>query len=157
MPVMKLVARVAEAAWNTVSSSPTASTPSIRLGSSTRGLPCSRTAAIAVAQPMPNSRATSATEAPSWPTRRQISARARAVSDARGAIAWLVSVHVRFEHAAYPQRQTRLTHTNITGRPPEGKSRTHVGRRSCSWATAPQSGQPTRSAVVSTACSNSPA
>ena len=37
-----------------------------------------------------------------------------------------------------------------------GRSRTQLGRRSFARATAPQSGQPTRSAVVSTSRSNSP-
>ena len=44
-----------------------------------------------------------------WVLRRQISARARSVNDARGAIASLVSVQVRFAHAACRQRHTRLT------------------------------------------------
>ena len=105
---------------------------------------------------MPNSRATAATDVASWPTRRQISARARSVSDARGAITGEVSVQVRFAHAQCGQRHTRLTHTSVTGHPPAGKSRTHLGHRSCSSATAPHSGQPTKSAVVSTACSSSP-
>jgi hypothetical protein len=96
MPVTKLVDRVADAAWNAVSSNPSAATPASRVGSLTRGEPCSRTAPIAVRHPMPNSRATAATEAPSSPTRRQISARARSVSDARGEITGEVSVQVRF-------------------------------------------------------------
>jgi hypothetical protein len=61
---------------------------------STRGLPWSRTAAMAVCQPTPKARATSATEWPSWPTRRQISARARSVSAAQGAISSTSSDHV---------------------------------------------------------------
>jgi len=105
---------------------------------------------------MPNSRATDATECPSSPTRRQISARARPVNDARGVIAVLVSVHVRCGHNRCGQRHTRLTHISVTGRPPTGRSRTQLGRRSCSAATAPHSGQPTKSAVVSIACSSSP-
>jgi hypothetical protein len=96
-PVTKLVERVAAAAWNAVSSTPTVSTPTSRVGSSTRGVPCSRTAAIAVRQLTPKSRATAATEAPSSPMRRQISARARAVSDARAAMHGEVSVHARSE------------------------------------------------------------
>jgi hypothetical protein len=87
MPVTKLVARLALAAWNAVSSIPSVSTSASRAGSSTRGAPCSQTAVIAVRQPIPNSRATAATDVPSCPTRRQISARARSVSDARAAIA----------------------------------------------------------------------
>src|SRR3954454_23830689 len=50
----------------------------------------------------------------------------------------------------------RLTHTNVTGRPAAGRSRTHVGRRSCSRACAPHTGHQPVLAVVSTAYSNSP-
>ena len=156
MPVTKLVERVAEAAWNAVSSTPTASTPSRRSGSFTRGVPWARTAAIAVPHPIPNSRATAATDAPSSPTRRHTSARARSVSDARAAITGQVSVQVLVGHSWCTHRHTRLIHTRVTGRPAVGRSRIQHGRRSCSCATAPHSGQPTRSAVVSTACSNSP-
>lgn len=74
------------------------------------------------------------------PTRRQISARARSVNDACGAITVEVSLQVRFGHHPCGQRQTRLTHTKATGRPPAGRSRTQHGLRSCSWATAPHSG-----------------
>ena len=125
-------------------------------GRSTRGAPCSRTAAIAVRQLIPNSRATAATDAPSSPTRRQISARARPVSDARAAMHGEVSVHVLVGQSRCGHRHTRLIHTTVTGRPPAGRSRTHTGRRSCNSATAAQDGQPTRSAVVSIACSSSP-
>ena len=156
MPVTKLVERVAAAAWNAVSSTPTASTSASRAGFCTRGWPYSRTAPIAVRQLIPKSRATAATDAPSSPTRRQISARARSVSAARAAISALVSVQVLFGHNRCGHRHTRLIHTTVTGRPAEGRSRTHTGRRSCSCATAAQLGQPTRSAVVSTACSSSP-
>jgi hypothetical protein len=52
MPVTKLVERVANAAWNAVSSTPTTSTPSRRLVSFTRGRRCTRTAAIAVPHPI---------------------------------------------------------------------------------------------------------
>jgi hypothetical protein len=89
-----------------------------------RGLPCSRTAAIAVRQPIPNSRDTAATDAPSSPTRRQISTHARAVSDARAAPDALVSVHVLVGHNACGYRHTRLSHTRVPGRPAEGRSRT---------------------------------
>ena len=50
-----------------------ARTPWRRLGSSTIGAPWTRTAAMAVCQETPNSRATSATLRPSLPTWRQIS------------------------------------------------------------------------------------
>jgi hypothetical protein len=72
MPVTNDVARVTDAVWNAVSSTPDAATPANRRRSSMRGRPWSRTAAIAVCQPIPNSRATAATECPSSPTRRQI-------------------------------------------------------------------------------------
>lgn len=42
--------------------------------------------------------------------------------------------------AVYQHRQMRLTHTNVAGRSPAGKSRTHVGGRSCSLACAPHGG-----------------
>jgi hypothetical protein len=77
-----------------------------------------------VAHDTPNAAATWATECPSSPTRRHASARARSVIDARGRIASLVSVHVEAAHAGSVQRQTRLTHTNVTTRPPQGRSRT---------------------------------
>ena len=62
------------------------------------GVPWARTAAIAVPHPIPNSRATAATDAPSSPTRRHTSARARSVSDARGPITGEVSVQVLVGH-----------------------------------------------------------
>ena len=92
----------------------------------------------------------------SSPTRRHTSARARSVNDARGKISGQVSVQVLVGHNWCGHRRTRLIHTKVTGRPAVGKSRTQHGRRSCSCATAPHSGQPTRSAVVSTPCSSSP-
>ena len=127
-----------------------------RSRASTRGVPWARTAAIAVPHPTPKSRATAATDAPSWPTRRHTSARARSVNDARGTISGEVSVQVLVEHSWCGHRHTRLTHTRVTGRPAVGRSRIQQGRRSCSSATAPHPGQPTRSAVVSMACSSSP-
>ena len=60
-----------------VSSSPSAATPSSRVGSSTSGRPCSATARMMVAQPTPRSRATAVTAWASVPTRRHASARAR--------------------------------------------------------------------------------
>ena len=53
MPVTKLVERVANGAWNAVSSTPTTSTPSRRPALFTRGRPWARTAAIAVPPPDP--------------------------------------------------------------------------------------------------------
>jgi hypothetical protein len=52
-----------------------------------------------VPQPTPNSRATAATDSPSRPTRSAATARARSVSDARGAIASDVSDHVDASHS----------------------------------------------------------
>ena len=57
------------------------------------------------------------------------------MSTDRARIAALGSDQVRCPHAVSPQRHTRLSHTNTTGRPPAGKSRTHRGLRSCSVAT----------------------
>jgi hypothetical protein len=60
-------------------------------------------------------------------------------------------------HSGCTQRQTRLAHTNVTGRPPAGRSHTHVGRRSCRRACAPDvSGhhaRGTRSAAHRAVCS----
>jgi hypothetical protein len=81
---------------------------------------------------------------------------ARSVSTHRGLICSLVSVHVRFAHRGSWQRQTRFTHTKVTGRPAAGRSRTQLGRRSCNLARTPQAGHQPSSAVVSTACSTSP-
>jgi hypothetical protein len=80
----------------------------------------------------------------------------RSVHDARGRIDSLVSVQVRTGHTGSGQRHTRFTHTIVTSRPPEGRSRTHVGRRSCNTATIPHTRQPVTASTVSTACSNSP-
>ena len=91
-----------------------------RSRASTRGVPWARTAAIAVPHPTPKSRATAATDAPSWPTRRHTSARARSVNDARGTISGEVSVQVLVEHSCCGHRHTRLTHTRVTGRPAVG-------------------------------------
>jgi hypothetical protein len=57
--------RVALAARNAVSSRPSAPGAPRRSRSSTRRWPCSRTAAIAVCQPIPNATATAATLSPS--------------------------------------------------------------------------------------------
>jgi len=156
MPVANTVEVVAVAAKNAVSSTPRVCTPASRAGSSTSGVPYSRTAAMIVAQPTPKSPATAATVWPSCPTRRHASRRARSVIDARGRTSSLVSVHVTVGHAGSWQRQTRFTHTSVTGRPAAGRSRTQLGRRSCSRACTPQPGHQPCTAVVSTACSTSP-
>jgi hypothetical protein len=131
-----------------VSSSPSAATPSSRVGSSSSGRPWSATARMMVAQPTPRSRATAATAWASLPTRRQASARARWVSTARGAIAAARSVQVRTRQAGSRQRQRRLRQHSTTGWPPIGRSRTPTVRRPWAWARTPQPGQPTTAAVV---------
>jgi len=68
-----------------------------------------------------------------------------------------VSVQVDTGHADSAHRHTRLTHTSVTGRPAAGRSRTQLGRRSCNRATTPQPRQKPSLAVVSIACSHSPA
>ena len=123
----------------------------------TSGSPYSPTAAITVAQPTPNSAATAATVCPSSPTRRHASRRARCVQAARGRIASVVSVQVRRGHRGSRQRQIRLTQTSVTGRSAAGRSRTQLGRRSCNRARTPQPEHQPWPAVVSTACSSSPA
>ncbi len=126
MPVTKLVERVADAAWNAVSSTPTASRRRVGRGSSTRGVPChgprpwlstsrSRYRATARRQCRPprhggrprRGPARSATPAP----RSAARSRSRSSSNTDGA----------------RHRHTRLTHTNVTGRPAAGKSRTQPG------------------------------
>src|SRR5271165_2787845 len=114
------------------------------------------TAAITVAQPTPTSRATAATECPSRPTRRHACLRARSLHDARALICGWLSVQVCCSHSGWVQRQIRLTHTNVTGRSPAGRSRTHVGRRPCNLAAAPHTGHQPVDAVVWIAYSISP-
>ena len=87
-------------------------------------MPYSTTAAITVAQATPNPAATCATECPSSPTRRHVSARARSVNEARARIPNEVSDQVTAGQADSWHRHTRFTHTNVTGRPPDGRSRT---------------------------------
>jgi hypothetical protein len=69
-------------------------------------------AAIAACQDTPKSRAAWATERSPGPTRRQISARTRSVSTARGAISSQSSDHVRAGQAGSAQRHNRLAHTS---------------------------------------------
>ena len=83
MPVANAVPRTALARVNAVSSTPIAVAAAPGHARCNNGSPWSRTAAITVAQPTPNSRATAATACPSRPTRRQAWARARSVHDAR--------------------------------------------------------------------------
>jgi hypothetical protein len=109
-----------------------------------------------VAQPTPNARAIHATAASREPICSNAHCRARSVKQARGAIAGWVSVQVRLGHNACTHCQIRLCQHNTTGRSATGRSRTHTGRRSFARATAPHSGQPTRSAVISISNSNSP-
>ncbi len=118
--------------------------------------PYSVTARITVAHPTPSSAANWATLIASRPTRWVAQTRARSVSTARARTAAVASDQVRITHAGSSQRQTRLSHTSSTGRPPIGRSRTDRALRSCNLATTPQPGHPVRAAVVSTTSSSSP-
>jgi hypothetical protein len=120
------------------------------------GMPRAMVKFMIVHQATPNWSATRDTAASCCPTWSKAQARARSVRHARGAIAGCTSVQVLTGHAACGQHQIRLCQQITTGRPAIGRSRTHVGRRSLARATAPHSGQPTRSAVVSTSNSSSP-
>ena len=111
---------------------------------------------ITVHHATPSTAAVRDTAASCRPTCSKAHARARSVSVARGAIASWRSVQVRCSHAGCGQHQTRFTQHSTTGRPATGRSRTQLGRRSFARATAPQLGQPTRSAVVWTSNSSSP-
>ena len=92
------------------------------VGSSTRGSPWRRTQFIAHSQPTPNSRATWATEEPSSPTLRQISAAALLVNES--STRSLCSVNDLDAQSESRQIHLRFLHTRRTGRPPEGRSRT---------------------------------
>lgn len=83
IPVTNVVWRWALALRNAVSSTPTARTPASRAGSSTSGVPWSRTAAMTVAHPTPNAVATWATPVPVAPDAAACLARARSVHDDR--------------------------------------------------------------------------
>jgi hypothetical protein len=111
---------------------------------------------ITVHHATPSPAAVRDTAASADPTCSNAQLRARSVKLARGAIAGCCSVQVRCSHSGCGQAQIRLTQQITTGRPPMGRSRTQVGRRSFARATAPHSGQPTRSALVCTSTSNSP-
>jgi hypothetical protein len=111
---------------------------------------------ITVHQATPSCSATRETAASRPPTCSNAHRRARSVRHARDAIASCRSVQVLTSHSGCGQHQTRFHQHNTTGRPQIGRSRTQVGRRSFALATAPQPGQPTRSAVVSTSSSSSP-
>ena len=62
------------------------------------------------------------TDSSPGPTRRAISARARSLSTARGAISSEGSDHVLTTQSSSAQRQIRLAHTNVTGSPAIAKS-----------------------------------
>ena len=72
---------------------------------------------MAAAQLTPNFRVSPATESSSAPTRRQIWARARSVSTARGAINSERSDQLLFSQSGSGQRQIRFAQANTTGRP----------------------------------------
>ena len=112
---------------------------------------------MAVCQPTPNSRATCATERPASPTRRQISARARSVSAARGPMSSTSSDQVPTAQSGSGQRHRRLAHTNTTGRSAIGRSRTFTRLRPWPTPRVPHASQPTTSPVVSTNSHSSPA
>ena len=149
-PVTLLVwPRCADGRWNAVSASPRWLTSPMDRGrrrGDVRGSPqrSSRTPT-----PTPKSRPTAATASPSSPIRRHISAPARSVSDARGAIASWSSVHVHLEHSASRHRQIRVAQISTDGRPAISRSRTCARRRSCIDAITPRLRQPARSSVVS--------
>ncbi len=119
-------------------------------------MPYSTTARITVAQPTPRSAATAATSVASCPTRLQACTRARSVNTDRARIASLVSVHVRAWHRGSGQRQIRLCQVSSVGRPPQARSRTHVGRRPWATARTPHCLQNASTATVSISCSSSP-
>ncbi len=155
-PVTNSVGCRALAARNDVSSMPMADGMRSRDRWSTRGRPWSRTASMAACHDTPNSLATCATEWPSRPTRRQISARARSVSTARAAMASVSSDHVLTSQSGSGQRHSRLRQMSTTRRSAIGRSRTLTSRRPCPTAREPQPSQPTTSAVVSTISHHSP-
>jgi hypothetical protein len=88
-----------------------------------------------------------------WAARRHASCRARSVNDDRGRTWSLTSDHVVLEHTGSAHRHNRLSHSNVTGRPDEGRSRTRTGRRPCGCAATPQASHQAVDAVDSTACS----
>jgi hypothetical protein len=92
----------------------------------------------------------------SGPTPRAISARARSVSTARGAISSDSSDQARVAHAGSAQRHKRLAHTSTTGRSASGRSPTTTWRRPWPIARTPQDSHQVRSSVVSTASHHSP-
>jgi hypothetical protein len=109
------------------------------------------TASMTVCQSQPSWRATSATVRPSRPTWAVAHRPARSVIPARaGAIRPSVSVHVPPGHTGSGQRQRRLRHTRVAGRPNAGRSTSSTGGRSLTHALVPQPAQPVTSTVVST-------
>jgi len=117
------------AARKLVWSTPIDATPASLAGSWTRGVPYSTTARITVPHPTPSMTATDATSCWSSPTSRQACLRARSVSELRGRMSVLVSLHVVTSHAHSWQRQSRWSQTSATGRPAEGRSQIVVRRR----------------------------
>ena len=77
----------------------------------------------------------------------QISARARSVSTARGAISSDSSDQVRAGQAGSAQRHSRLAHTSTTGRSAIGRSRTTTRRRPWPIARTPQVSHQARSSI----------
>src|SRR5512133_1232948 len=121
-PVTNRVGRVAVAAKNVVSSTPSAATSARRVGASTSGVPWATTTRITGAQPTPRSRRTCCTESASRPTRRVASAFTRSVSTARGRTAPCRSVQILGAHrdpssARASQRHPRFSQHRRTGRP----------------------------------------
>ena len=115
------------------------------------------TAWWAQAQPTPNSRATSATVSSSSPTRRQISRRARSVSDARGAMCGDVSDHEpRATLRLSRQRQSALRPHQHRRCPGDRQVPHQHPTAAVAIARTPQSGHHARSVVVSTASQCSP-
>ena len=77
-----------------------------------------------------------------------------AIVPSRSTNAWF-AFRSSAEKRGMPARMSESV--NVTGRPPAGRSRTQLGRRSCSRARVPQPGHQPSDASVSTACSSSPA
>ena len=156
MPVTNTVPAVGVAARNAVSSTPSVCTPSSRSGSSTSGLavladrghhrrPADPELGRHRGHRLPSLTDPAARLGPGpLGQRRPRPDRRRGLRPGPP------------EQRGSTHRHTRLTHTNVTGRPAAGRSRTQVGRRSCSRACTPQPGHQPSSAVVSTACSSSP-
>ena len=130
MPVTKLVERVAEAARNAVSSTPSRRrTPAqpVRVvdprGAVARGRRPSRCPTRPRTRGPPR-RPRRRPDRPGGTPRREPARSTRPAA----AIAGEVSVQVLLGHSRCAHRQTRLTHTSVTGRPAVGRSRIQHGR-----------------------------